>query len=202
MAVAIVEGRVWQSVEVTHDRLNSGLRVIRTVTERDTCAPGVCYGVKVVVVVEVVSTWPGVRILDEICGRHGWISVRVGKVINVAGEQELRIGSSAAHHRLVVVIAYCVVLRQIEKVGEITRSHAVIAHCDTSLKGILVRHRWVGEPPSHGYRDPREKVALAAARVFRRNVGNRAVGLLPHLIEAMYGVTCVARVSRVRDGLG
>src|SRR5207245_1931086 len=27
----------------------------------------------------------------------------------------------------------------------------------------------------------------------------RAIGLLPHLIEPMYGVACVARVSRVRN---
>src|SRR6266478_8024805 len=201
-AIAVVERQVRQSVKITHDWLDPRLRVIGTVSESNTCAARVRRNVKVVVVVEIVSPRSRVRILDEICGRHGRISVRVGKVINVAGEQELRIRSSAAHHWLMVVIAYCVVLRQIEKVGEISLSHAVIAHCDTSLKGILVRHRWVSEPPSHGYRDPREKVALAAARVFRRDVGNRAIGLLPHLIEPMYGVTCVAGVSRVRDGLG
>src|SRR5262249_16578313 len=145
---------VRQRVEVAHDWLNTRLNVIRTVSERDTGAPGVCYGVEMVVVVEVVKPRPGVGILNQITGRHSRISVRVGKVIDIAGEQKLRVWTSAPHDWLMVIIADRVVLRQIEKVGEITRSHAVIAHCNAALIGILVRHRWVGESPSHRYRDP------------------------------------------------
>src|SRR5262245_9341526 len=38
IAIAVVEWRIWQSVQVTHDRLHARLHVIGAVRESDTCA--------------------------------------------------------------------------------------------------------------------------------------------------------------------
>src|SRR5262249_16169235 len=53
-----------------------------------------------------------------------------------------------------------------------------------------------------GNRHPGEKVVRAAAWILRRDVRNRAIRLLPHLIKTMNRIACVTRVSGVRDRVG
>ena len=98
-----------------------------------------------------------------------------------------------------VIIAYRVVIGEVEKIGKISLSHGIVAHCHAALVGILICHRRVSEPPSHGNRNPGKQVELAAAWVLWRDVRNRAIGLLPHLIEAMHRVAGVTCVGGIRD---
>src|ERR671919_291779 len=101
-----------------------------------------------------------------------------------------------------VVIADRIVFCEVEKVREIALGHIVKAHRYTSLKRVLLCCRGIGEAPTNSDSNPCEEVLLASARILGRDVCNRAIGLLPHLVKSMHRVACVACVSGVRNGVG
>ena len=100
------------------------------------------------------------------------------------------VGAGAALHRLVHVVAHRV------GVGEhLEERHVAVVHVEE-------RHR-AADAVVGGRerdRDEREQVAQAAARVGRGRVGDRAIGLLPHLIEAVDRVAGVRVVRHGRPG--
>src|SRR5690242_6307306 len=100
-----------------------------------------------------------------------------------------------------VIIAYCVVVSQIEEIQKVSLSHVIEAHRDAALVGVLICRRRIRDSPTNGDRDPAEQVELTAAWILWSNVRDRTIGLLPHLIEAVHRIAGVTRVSGVRDGI-
>src|SRR5205814_5462767 len=95
---------------------------------------------------EIVSTWHGIRVFDLIDGttetwddhvmrRHGRVAVTVAEPDRIAKEKHDLVQTSAAHGRLMVVIAHCIVIRQEFGVHGIALLHVVEAHGGCSLAG-------------------------------------------------------------------
>ena len=131
------------------------------------------------------------------------VAAGIAEEEGITKTQHDAVGSGAAHHWLVVVIAHGVGVGQIVQVWRIAFLHVVKAHGGgTFTSGAIIEIDGQGLSVcacSHGYFYPWEQVRFAAAGIFGGGVFDVAIFLLPHLVKAVYRA---CSVIIVRETLG
>ena len=99
------------------------------------------------------------------------------------------VGTGAAHHRLVEIVADRILIGQRLEVRRITILDVIKSHgrgslaggCDVKICGLRLTIR----ARSHGNFHPREQRGIATRLIFISGVLDAAIQLLPHLVEAV-----------------
>ncbi len=91
--------------------------------------------------------------------------------------ERLEVCASAAHHRLVVIIAQRIIVGELPEIRRVAGGHVVEAHRHGALVRSGRRIAAVLRPLAGSFGHPDEEVARAA------------IDLLPHLEEAVHRIT-------------
>ena len=132
--------------------------------------------------------------------------VSVAEPNGIAVTQHDVIGACAPVYRLVEVVTHRVRVRELLEIRHIAALHVVEPKGGGAfagglrLRGILgAEIGWLWQAVgarSHRDFNPGEQAAVAAGRTLRRGVLQRAVQLLPHLVEAVDGTRSVGVVNK------
>ena len=132
--------------------------------------------------------------------------VSVAEPDGIAVTQHDVISARAAVYRLVEVVTHRVRVRKLLEIRHIAALHVVEPKGRGAFTGGLCLGRILGTeigrlwqaigPRPHRDLDPGEQAAVAARRTLRGGVLQRAVQLLPHLVEAVDGTRSVGVVNK------
>ena len=147
--------------------------------------------------IDVVRAGQGIGIGD-VRRRGGGLAVGVAPEDGVAGAEHDVIGASATHEGLVEVIAHGVFVGEPLQNGDVSGAHVVEGHGIAAAvivkgRGIIEVVDLVGVVGD----DEGIEVAQAAGGILEGGVAEVAIGLLPHLKEAVRGVSRVGVVRKL-----
>src|SRR6266478_6732347 len=136
-----------------------------------------------------------VRPHDNIFRRWGWIAIRVAEPDRIAKAKHDAVQTGSAHSWLMVVVAHGVIVGELLEVGHVALQNVIEAHDCATLAGGFCSRRIVGAEVgrlglaihvrTYGNCSPGKKIGFAATRIRLCGISNIAVGLLPHLVEAV-----------------
>jgi len=202
--VVVVDEIVVALDAVCFDRAAEGLEVIgysRYAWLADVTAVDVAAATVAILVVEVVGGGLWVRVLDFVDRRGDGNTAGVGVEDGVAKAEHDVVGTGTAHDGLVEVVADGVLIGELFEVRGVALRHVVEAHGGGAFAGGGVAEgaglRLAVAAGADGGLNPREEVVQAAAGVVLGGVVGVAVGLLPHLEEAVDGAVGVGVVRHL-----
>ena len=126
LAIPVVEGPVGQAAEISPYRGDTGLARVRAI--------GVGAAPIARMRVPIVGSGPGIGVLDLAGWRLCQSTVPpIGD--RVPRHERLKVRTSAAHYRLVVIVAERITVGELAEIGRVACGHVVEAHCDGALIG-------------------------------------------------------------------